>query len=72
MLPLWTEKGNFQPRPKKSITSIIQPPIKTVPAATTLPAGRSAGSLHVSAGSLFLAAIFPLIFTLALPAVIFP
>jgi hypothetical protein len=42
-------------------------PIATVPAATTCPTGRSAGSLQVFAGSPLRAAGFPLIRTVALP-----
>src|SRR5581483_3361078 len=58
--------GKFHPRPRKSVSAIGQP-ISTLPAATTVPAGRSAGSLQVRALSPARAAGLPLIFTVALP-----
>src|SRR5262249_32778457 len=45
-------------------------PIRTVPTATTVPTGRSAGSLQVRAGSPFRAAGLPLISTVGLPSTI--
>lgn len=45
-------------------------PIRTVPTATTLPTGRSTGSLHVMAVSPFRAAGLPPMKTVLLPAII--
>src|SRR3989442_13521124 len=47
-------------------------PIITVPAATTVPTGRSVGSLQVKARSPLRAAALPLIFTVTLPTLIVP
>ena len=46
--------------------------MNTVPAATTLPIGRSTGSLQVSAVSPLRAAALPLMLTLELPSLIVP
>src|SRR6185436_13843125 len=66
--------GKPQPTPRE-LALIAMPfpwsqPIITVPAATTVPAGRFAGSLQVSATSPLRAAALPLIFTVGLPTLI--
>ena len=57
---------------QKMLVSLLvphaHPPIKTVPAATTVPAGRSAGSLQVMALSPLRAAGLPLMSTVPLPS----
>src|SRR6185369_13702144 len=58
---------------KISVHRVASPqPIITVPAATTVPAGRSDGSLQVPAMSPLRAAALPLIFTVGLPILIVP
>src|SRR5579872_3692044 len=58
--------GKFQPRPRKLLV-VIAHPISTLPAATTVPAARSTGSLQVNALSPARAAGLPLISTVVLP-----
>src|SRR2546427_7967413 len=66
--------GNAHPTPWNSLGTVVAlfQPINTLPTAITVPTGRSVGSLQVLAGSPFRAAAFPLIFTVALPALIVP
>src|SRR5712692_9490463 len=58
--------GNYQ------LPIIPYPPINTVPTATTVPTGISAGSLQVLAVSPLRAAPLPLMSTVALPRIICP
>ena len=72
---LSTPSGKATPAPRNSLpsvgsTTMLLPryPISTVPAATTLPTGRSDGSLQVVAVSPLRAAGLPLISTVGLPS----